>query len=63
MTSLAMIAGMVPMALARSQTSPLAIATIGGLALATVATLLVLPAVYALLASSTAKEASLEPLD
>jgi hypothetical protein len=31
--------------------------------LATVATLLVLPAVYALLASSTAKEASLEPLD
>jgi multidrug efflux pump subunit AcrB len=63
MTSLAMMAGMVPMALARSQTSPLAIATIGGLALATVATVLVLPAVYALLASSTAKEASLEPAD
>jgi len=63
MTSLAMIAGMVPMALAKSQTSPLAIATIGGLALATVATLLVLPAVYALLASKNAKEASLEPVD
>ena len=61
MTSLAMIAGMIPMALAKSQTSPLAIATIGGLALATVATLLVLPAVYALLASSHAKSASLEP--
>jgi multidrug efflux pump subunit AcrB len=61
MTSLAMIAGMVPMALAKSQTSPLAIATIGGLALATVATLLVLPAVYALLASKNAREASLEP--
>jgi multidrug efflux pump subunit AcrB len=61
MTSLAMIAGMIPMALAKSQTSPLAIATIGGLALATVATLLVLPAVYALLASQNAKEASLEP--
>lgn len=61
MTSLAMIAGMVPMALAKSQTSPLAIATIGGLALATVATLLVLPAVYALLASKHAHEASLEP--
>ena len=61
MTSLAMIAGMVPMALAKSQTSPLAIATIGGLALATVATLLVLPAVYALVASKNAKEASLEP--
>jgi predicted RND superfamily exporter protein len=58
MTSLAMIAGMIPMALAKSQTSPLAIATIGGLALATVATLLVLPAVYALLASKNAKEAS-----
>jgi multidrug efflux pump subunit AcrB len=63
MTSLAMIAGMIPMALAKSQTSPLAIATIGGLALATVATLLVLPAVYALLASKNAKEASLEPID
>jgi multidrug efflux pump subunit AcrB len=61
MTSLAMIAGMIPMALAKSQTSPLAIATIGGLALATVATLLVLPAVYALLASKTARNASLEP--
>ncbi|MFC5453618.1 efflux RND transporter permease subunit [Prosthecobacter fluviatilis] len=63
MTTLAMIAGMIPMALARSQTSPLAVATIGGLALATVATLLVLPAVYALLASKTAKPASLEPLE
>lgn len=63
MTSLAMIAGMIPMALAKSQTSPLAIATIGGLALATVATLLVLPAVYALLASKNAKEASLEPIE
>ncbi len=62
MTTLAMIAGMIPMALARSQTSPLAIATIGGLALATVATLLVLPAVYALLASKHAKTASLEPV-
>jgi multidrug efflux pump subunit AcrB len=61
MTSLAMIAGMIPMALAKSQTSPLAIATIGGLALATIATLLVLPAVYALLASKTARNASLEP--
>jgi multidrug efflux pump subunit AcrB len=63
MTSLAMIAGMIPMALAKSQTSPLAIATIGGLSLATVATLLVLPAVYALLASKNAKEASLEPVE
>lgn len=63
MTSLAMIAGMIPMAMAKSQTSPLAIATIGGLALATVATVLMLPAVYALLASKNAKEASLEPVE
>ncbi len=63
MTSLAMIAGMIPMALAKSQTSPLAIATIGGLALATISTLFVLPAVYALLASKTATNVSLEPID
>ncbi|MBL9114458.1 MAG: efflux RND transporter permease subunit [Verrucomicrobiaceae bacterium] len=63
MTSIAMIAGMVPMAMAKSQTSPLAIAVIGGLTLATVATILVLPSVYALLASKTAKNASLEPTD
>lgn len=61
MTSLAMIAGMIPMALSRSQTSPLAIATIGGLALATVATLLVMPAVYVLTASRNARSASLDP--
>ena len=52
MTSLAMIAGMMPMALGLGeggeQTAPLGRAVIGGLALATVATLLVLPAVFAL---------------
>ncbi len=63
MTSLAMMAGMIPMALSRSQTSPLAIAVLGGLAFATVATLLVLPAVYALVASKQAKTASLEPAE
>ncbi len=61
MTSLAMMAGMIPLALSRSQTSPLAIAVLGGLAFATVATLLVLPAVYALLASKHARSASLAP--
>ena len=53
MTSLAMIAGMLPMALglgeSGQQTAPLGRAVIGGLALATLATLLVLPAVFALL--------------
>jgi multidrug efflux pump subunit AcrB len=52
MTSLAMIAGMVPMALGLGeggqQTAPLGRAVIGGLAVATVATLLALPAVFAL---------------
>lgn len=63
MTSLAMIAGMIPMAMAKSQISPLAIATIGGLVLATAATMLILPATYALLASKKANKPSLEPLD
>ncbi|HTU19950.1 MAG TPA: efflux RND transporter permease subunit, partial [Gemmataceae bacterium] len=51
MTSIAMIAGMLPMALALEeggeQTSPLGRAVIGGLVCATFATLLVLPAVFA----------------
>jgi multidrug efflux pump subunit AcrB len=52
MTALAMIAGMIPMALGtgeRGQTAPLGRAVIGGLFFATIATLLVLPAVYSLL--------------
>jgi multidrug efflux pump subunit AcrB len=54
MTSLAMMAGMLPMALglgeSGQQTAPLGRAVVGGLAAATVATLLVLPAIYALIA-------------
>lgn len=50
MTSLAMIAGMMPMALAFGegghQTAPLGRAVIGGLAASTLATLLILPAVF-----------------
>jgi multidrug efflux pump subunit AcrB len=52
MTALAMIAGMIPMALGTGesgQTGPLGRAVIGGLLFATMATLLVLPAVYSLL--------------
>jgi multidrug efflux pump subunit AcrB len=68
MTSCAMIAGMVPMALglgeSGSQTAPLGRAVIGGLALATLATLLILPAVFAL-ARNRAKtnSRSLDPND
>src|SRR5262245_3654159 len=68
MTSCAMIAGMLPMALALGeagqQNAPLGRAVIGGLAGATLATLLVLPCVFALLAGrTTRKTASLDPDD
>jgi multidrug efflux pump subunit AcrB len=68
MTSLAMMAGMTPMALGLGeggeQTAPLGRAVIGGLALATVATLLVLPAAFALLQGPAhRRSASLHPDD
>jgi multidrug efflux pump subunit AcrB len=56
MTSAAMIAGMIPMALAFGEgaeaTAPLGRAVIGGLAGATLATLIVLPSVYSLVQQS-----------
>jgi len=68
MTSCAMIAGMTPMALAigeaGAQNAPLGRAVIGGLAAATLATLLVLPAIFALLARrDDFQTASLDPDD
>lgn len=68
MTSAAMIAGMMPMALAMGEgaeaTAPLGRAVIGGLAAATLATLVVLPSVYSLvLQSARATSASLDPDD
>jgi multidrug efflux pump subunit AcrB len=68
MTSGAMIAGMLPMALALGeagqQNAPLGRAVIGGLAAATFATLFVLPAVFALLQATVATtSASLDPDD
>src|SRR5437870_7081108 len=68
MTSLAMIAGMIPMALGLGeggqQTAPLGRAVIGGLAAATIATLLVLPAVYVIASRrGAARSASLDPHD
>jgi multidrug efflux pump subunit AcrB len=68
MTSLAMIAGMVPMAVGfgegGDQTAPLGRAVIGGLVGATLATLFILPAVFALLQRErTRKTASLDPTD
>ncbi len=68
MTSFAMIAGMVPMALGMGdggeQTAPLGRAVIGGLVGATIATLVVLPAVFAMLqGDKTRRTASLDPED
>jgi multidrug efflux pump subunit AcrB len=68
MTSAAMIAGMIPMALALGEgadaTAPLGRAVIGGLAAATIATLFVLPSVYGLVqGSASVRSASLDPDD
>lgn len=64
MTATAMIAGMLPLALGADTTAPLGRAVIGGLLLATVATLTVLPAIYAILMGrSRAASVSLDPED
>jgi multidrug efflux pump subunit AcrB len=68
MTSVAMIAGMLPTALALGeggeQSAPLGRAVIGGLVASTVATLLLLPALYVLIAPRAAhRSVSLHPDD
>ncbi|MBE7539964.1 MAG: efflux RND transporter permease subunit [Opitutaceae bacterium] len=67
MTGCAMIAGMLPLALGAGeggdQTAPLGRAVVGGLALATVATLFVLPAFFAILAGRKVRAVSLHPDD
>jgi multidrug efflux pump subunit AcrB len=68
MTSFAMIAGMLPMALALQeggeQTAPLGRAVIGGLLAATLATLLVLPAIFAVVQKrSDTRSVSVFPFD
>lgn len=68
MTSMAMIAGMVPMALAfgegGEQTAPLARAVIGGLIAATAMTLLVLPALFTIVQGrASVQSVSLDPED
>jgi multidrug efflux pump subunit AcrB len=68
MTSMAMIAGMVPMALAlgegSQQTAPLGRAVIGGLLFATAATLLILPLVFSLVQQHAGvRSPSLDPED
>jgi multidrug efflux pump subunit AcrB len=68
MTSCAMIAGMLPMAVGASaggdQTAPLGRAVVGGLAASTLSTLFVLPAVFAVVQrKATVAAASLDPDD
>jgi len=68
MTSSAMIAGMLPMALglgeAGQQNAPLGRAVIGGLVAATIATLFILPGIFALIQGRAhSSSASLDPTD
>jgi len=68
MTSVAMVAGMIPMAAGigegGDQAAPLGIAVIGGLIASTVAALLVLPLVFAWVQNKTTTDSvSLDPED
>jgi multidrug efflux pump subunit AcrB len=67
MTSIAMIAGMMPLALGLGeggdQTAPLGRAVVGGLVAATLATLFILPCVFALLTTRKVRSVSLDPDD
>jgi multidrug efflux pump subunit AcrB len=64
MTTFAMIAGMIPVAFGAEQLAPLGRAVIGGLAASTVATLLVLPALFSLVQGrATTVSPSLDPDD
>jgi len=64
MTTFAMIAGMLPVAFGAEQLAPLGRAVIGGLAASTVAILLVLPSIFALVQGrASAASPSLDPDD
>jgi multidrug efflux pump subunit AcrB len=64
MTSTAMISGMMPMALSGGQAAPLGRAVVGGLAAATLATLFILPSLFAIVqANAPRRLASLDPSD
>jgi multidrug efflux pump subunit AcrB len=68
MTSVSMLAGMLPMAFglgeAGAQNAPLAIAVIGGLSVSTLVTLVLLPAILVVVHGTRAfKHVSLDPAD
>ena len=62
MTALAMIIGMLPMAMSQEQNSPLGRAVIGGLMFATVATLLFVPVIFSLVHGREQEQTSTLPL-
>ncbi|HIA51957.1 MAG TPA: efflux RND transporter permease subunit, partial [Candidatus Melainabacteria bacterium] len=64
MTSIAMVAGMVPMALSTTQSAPLGRAVIGGLTMSTLSVLTLLPLVFAIIQKkATLASRSLHPDD
>ena len=64
MTASAMTAGMIPIAAGSEQAAPLGRAVIGGLVFATIATVTVLPAVYAIFQRTAPTHSpSLDPND
>ena len=64
MTSVVMIAGMTPLALGSEQTAPLGIAVIGGLVASTLAALVVIPSVFAVVQrNASTSSSSIDPED
>jgi len=64
MTSIAMVAGMVPMALSAGQSAPLGRAVIGGLTMSTLSVLILLPLVFTIVQQNLSlKSPSLHPDD
>jgi multidrug efflux pump subunit AcrB len=67
MTSFAMVAGMLPLALGLGEggdeTAPLGRAVVGGLVFATIATLFILPGFFAILTTRRVRSPSLDPND
>ncbi len=64
MTSVVMIAGMTPLALGSEQTAPLGIAVIGGLVASTLAALVVIPSVFAVVQrNAPTSSSSIDPED
>ena len=64
MTSIAMVAGMTPLALGSDQTAPLGIAVIGGLLASTLTVLIVIPSVFAVVQrTASIASSSIDPED